>query len=104
MGAVEGGALLSTELMSQGYHCCYSTQMRHSGVDAEEPLAESDSCESFDLNEQFFKMLAERFRDHMLLVLARKDGQLVGGSLSFSNGKCICGRYWGFPLEAERVR
>lgn len=104
-GAAEGGALLSAELMSQVYHCCYkSTQMRHSGVDAEEPLAESDRCESLDLNEQFFKMLAERFRDHLLLVLARKDGQLVGGSLSFSNGKCICGRYWGFPLEAERVR
>jgi len=104
-GTAENGALLTPELMSEVYHCCYeSTQMRHSGLDVEEPLAESNRYEALDLNERFFKMLAERFRDRLLLVLARKDGQLVGGSLSFSNGKCICGRYWGFPLEAERVR
>jgi len=96
-GAAGNAALLSAELMSEVYRCCYkSTQMRH----MDEPLAEDD----MDLNECFFRMLAERFKDRLLLVLARKHGQLVGGSLSFSDGNCICGRYWGFPLEAERVR
>jgi len=86
-GAAGDGALLTAELMSEVYHCCYeSTQMRHSNLDMEEAL---------DLNEDFFQMLAERFRDHLLLVLARKDGRLVAGSLSFRNGKVICGRYWG---------
>jgi len=104
-GAAGDRTLLSAELMSEVYSCCYrSTQMRHSWFDMEEQLSQDDVNEALDLNERFFRMLAERFSDRLLLVLARRDGQLVGGSLSFSDGNCICGRYWGFPLEAERVR
>jgi len=83
--------LVSPTLMAEVWHCCYkSTQQRH-----ENPV---------DLSESFFRLLAERFGEYVLLVMARQNGRLVGGSLSFSNGKCICGRYWGFPLEAKSLR
>jgi len=104
-GASKTGRQISTGLMSEVWHCCYkSTQVRHS----QELLAKYDKdfiiTHDFDLNERFFKLLAERFRHHVLLVLAWMDGHLVGGSLSFSNGTCICGRYWGYPLGVESVR
>jgi len=89
-GAAGDRDLVSPKLMAEVWRCCYySTQVRYGNTP--------------DLNERFFRLLAERFGHHILLVLARNGDRLVGGSLSFSNSQSICGRYWGYPQEAERV-
>lgn len=47
------------------------------------------------LNRRFFSLLGEAMAERCLLVLARREGQLVAGALNLIGGDCLYGRYWG---------
>eukprot|EP00929_Paragymnodinium_shiwhaense_P054087 TRINITY_DN27105_c0_g2_i1.p1 TRINITY_DN27105_c0_g2~~TRINITY_DN27105_c0_g2_i1.p1 ORF type:complete len:552 (+),score=69.08 TRINITY_DN27105_c0_g2_i1:125-1780(+) len=117
---------ITEELMNEVYKTCYlPTQARHGrlpqsldvlatdddmkGVGASE-LFDSLSS-STDLTGRMFARLAKVFRHRVLLILAKArhdegsvaKGSLVGGALCFVKGKHICGRYWGYRLDAPRT-
>ena len=47
------------------------------------------------LNRDFFDYLAQCYAEHVVLVLARDQGRIVAGSLNFTGGGVLFGRYWG---------
>jgi predicted N-acyltransferase len=47
------------------------------------------------LNRRFFSLLGERMADHVLLVMARRDGRWIAGALNLIGGDCLFGRNWG---------
>jgi len=47
------------------------------------------------LDRQSFRELGERSRHRLVLVLARRDGDVVAGTLNAEKGKAVYGRYWG---------
>ncbi|MFO1519555.1 MAG: GNAT family N-acetyltransferase [bacterium] len=47
------------------------------------------------LNPEFFGEIYRTLRHRTLLVLARKEGEWVAGSLNFKKGDHLFGRYWG---------
>ena len=48
------------------------------------------------LNERFFELVADRFRDRLAWVLARDaGGEPIGGAFNVQKGKRLYGRYWG---------
>jgi len=47
------------------------------------------------LNPAFFEQIAATMAEHLLLVLALKDGNYVGAALSFVGEDALYGRYWG---------
>ena len=47
------------------------------------------------LNREFFAMIHERLREHVLLVLAQRDGKTIAGALNFIGGDRLYGRNWG---------
>lgn len=48
------------------------------------------------LNEQTFVELGARFRDRLVLVVARDaSGRIVAGTLNAKKGRALYGRYWG---------
>ena len=47
------------------------------------------------LNRKFFGMLAERMPDHVLLVIARRDGEPIAAALDLFGRDALYGRYWG---------
>lgn len=47
------------------------------------------------LNRTFFELIGQSMAQHILLILARRDGQWVAGALNFIGGDCLYGRYWG---------
>lgn len=47
------------------------------------------------LNRPFFARLVETFRRHLHLVVARKEGRVVGMSINVHKGGGLYGRYWG---------
>lgn len=51
------------------------------------------------LNEAFFRQLGRTLPGHLLLVLARKDGEYIAGALFFKGGDTLYGRYWGCSDE-----
>lgn len=53
------------------------------------------------LNLDFFLRCAETMADKLLLVLAVKNGETVGGALSFIGGDTLYGRYWGCREEFD---
>jgi hypothetical protein len=53
------------------------------------------------LNEGFFELLRQRFRERLCLVVARRAGELVGATLNVQKGDALYGRYWG-ALAAVR--
>jgi len=53
------------------------------------------------LNEDFFLQLGETMPEHLLLVLARRDGQYIAGALFFTGGDTLYGRYWGCTEEYQ---
>jgi hypothetical protein len=51
------------------------------------------------LNRRTFLELGERYRDRLVLVLARRDGEYVAGTLNAQKGRVLYGRYWGAVEE-----
>lgn len=47
------------------------------------------------LNRRFFGLLYERFRHRLMLMLARRGGEVVAGALNVRKGPVLYGRYWG---------
>ena len=47
------------------------------------------------LNERFFALLAERFRQRLCFVIARQGGEVVAGAVNLRKGPALYGRYWG---------
>jgi predicted N-acyltransferase len=53
------------------------------------------------LNEKFFEMLIDRFRDRLAWVVAReqRSGKIVAGAFNVVRGKRLYGRYWGTRVD-----
>ncbi|WP_279478537.1 GNAT family N-acetyltransferase [Aureimonas sp. SK2] len=47
------------------------------------------------LNRAFFRLIAERMPEAIVLVMARREGRYIAGALNFVGGDRIFGRYWG---------
>ncbi len=47
------------------------------------------------LTRSFFRLIAESMKEHLLLIVAEKDGQSIAGALNFIGGDALYGRYWG---------
>ncbi len=47
------------------------------------------------LTREFFHLLGERLRDHVLLVVAEDGGKMVAGALNLIGDDALYGRYWG---------
>ncbi|HLK10551.1 MAG TPA: GNAT family N-acetyltransferase [Candidatus Binatia bacterium] len=47
------------------------------------------------LNARFFALLGARFRERLCLVVARRAGELIAGTVNVQKGDTLYGRYWG---------
>lgn len=47
------------------------------------------------LTRDFYSMIAERMRDNILLVMARRQGRWIAGAINFIGGDTLFGRHWG---------
>lgn len=47
------------------------------------------------LNRAFFSLLGERLADHLVLILARQDGEFIASALNFLGSDTLYGRWWG---------
>ncbi len=47
------------------------------------------------LNPQFFELLLSRWRHRLLVILAEREGRIVGGTINGAKGGVLYGRYWG---------
>jgi uncharacterized protein len=47
------------------------------------------------LTREFFSLLNERMAEHILLVLAKRDGKIIAGALNFIGSETLYGRNWG---------
>ncbi len=47
------------------------------------------------LTREFFEIAQERLREHILLVMCRRDGRWVAGAMNVIGRKTLFGRYWG---------
>lgn len=47
------------------------------------------------LNEAFFELVRERFRDRLAWVVAEKSGEIVAGAFNVVKDGILYGRYWG---------
>lgn len=53
------------------------------------------------LNYQFFKHLFETQREHICLLLAEKDQEVIGGSFNLVAKGVLYGRYWGINADVS---
>jgi predicted N-acyltransferase len=53
------------------------------------------------LNRAFFEALRARMPEQLLLVLARRDGEVVGSALFAHDATTLYGRYWGALKEVD---
>jgi hypothetical protein len=51
------------------------------------------------LTRSFFTMLGERMGEHVLLMLAYRDGRPIAGALNLIGADALYGRYWGCSEE-----
>lgn len=47
------------------------------------------------LNKRFFELLRERLSEHVHLVMAVRDGEMIAGALFLAGENTLYGRYWG---------
>jgi predicted N-acyltransferase len=47
------------------------------------------------LTEEFFEGLANELRDHVVYVVAKRAGEIVGAALNLWSGDTLYGRIWG---------
>jgi predicted N-acyltransferase len=53
------------------------------------------------LNQQFFELIAKSMTEHIVLVLAYYDGEVIAGALNFRDKDTLYGRYWGCLKEFD---
>jgi predicted N-acyltransferase len=51
------------------------------------------------LNLRFFELVAERFKERLAWVVARKEGRIIAGAFNVQRGRTLYGRYWGSHVE-----
>ena len=51
------------------------------------------------LNREFFEHLYQHQRESLCLLLAERDGEVLGGSFNLMQGGVLYGRYWGCDAE-----
>jgi len=76
------GAGISDDEWQGFYHCYMSTYRKRSGHDGY-------------LNREFFNRLLETMAEQMMLVVARRDNEIVASSLFLYDSSRLYGRYWG---------
>lgn len=79
---------ISPEHMRFFYDCYRVTYLRRSGHEGY-------------LTPAFFEQLFEQFSEHVLLVLASKNGDYIAGSLFLFDEQQLYGRYWGALSEID---
>jgi len=47
------------------------------------------------LNRELFQLVAERFRERLVFVVARHAGEPIAGTFNVTKGDALYGRYWG---------
>jgi predicted N-acyltransferase len=47
------------------------------------------------LTRAFYSMVGEAMRDHILLVMAKRDGRWIAGAINFIGSRTLFGRHWG---------
>ncbi len=47
------------------------------------------------LTRSFFRLIAERMPDRLLMIVAERSGESIAGALNFIGGDALYGRYWG---------
>ncbi|HEY0053539.1 MAG TPA: GNAT family N-acetyltransferase, partial [Caulobacteraceae bacterium] len=47
------------------------------------------------LNRRFFSLIGERMADRIVLIMARRNGDWIGGALNFLGQGALYGRWWG---------
>lgn len=47
------------------------------------------------LTRTFYSLIAERMRDRILLIMARRDGRWIAGAINFIGSDTLYGRHWG---------
>lgn len=47
------------------------------------------------LNREFFRLIHQRMAEHVLMVMARRDGEWIASALNFIGSDALYGRYWG---------
>ncbi len=47
------------------------------------------------LTRTFFRLIAERMSDALLMIVAERDGEPIAGALNLIGGDALFGRYWG---------
>lgn len=55
------------------------------------------------LNKTFFTLLRERLADHIHIITAVRDGQMIAGALFLSSDDTLYGRYWGCLEEYNHL-
>ena len=53
------------------------------------------------LNEAFFTALGTQLSEHMVMVLAHRNGEAIAGALYFRDSATLYGRYWGCVQEFD---
>jgi predicted N-acyltransferase len=47
------------------------------------------------LTRSFYSIVGEKMRDHVLLVMAKRDGRWIAGAINFIGSDTLFGRHWG---------
>jgi predicted N-acyltransferase len=55
------------------------------------------------LNARLFELLRERFRHRLCIVGARRNGELIAGTINVEKGDTLYGRYWGAFEEIRHL-
>lgn len=55
------------------------------------------------LNQGFFQAVAQALPDHVLLVMAQREGKNIAGSLMFHSDTTLFGRHWGCIEEVNSL-
>lgn len=55
------------------------------------------------LNERFFHLLRERFKRNLCFVVARRDAEIIAGTVNVQKSGTFYGRYWGAHQEVRHL-
>ena len=55
------------------------------------------------LNRELFDLLRERFRHRLCFMVARREGEILAGTINVQKGDALYGRYWGCFEELRHL-
>jgi hypothetical protein len=55
------------------------------------------------LTEAFFPLLTQHLNEHLVMIQATKDDEIIAASLCFKDSKVLYGRYWGCRDEYDHL-